>query len=454
MFGSEGEALFNLGLLEGNFASGAYSCARCHTPQLVAHLPHLRGGRRPDHREPRGVRGGHGPIRWLRRCVPRRASATAPPSCQFPAIAGTSTSPSSPTGRRSALGYGRTGQGDGRMPGFGLRPAEDPLFWINKGEAREPGPGMLHPRPDHRHRGVRARRCSPTTPRLLPATTTRTTDDPGLPPGGDRLGPRDPQHPERRRRRRRAGRLGVPADRQQHRPAQRLPHHHGRPVRLDDHHGRRLVDLRHRHEGRRAVVEARGAQLLRAGLRRAGRRLARPGPPADRAGRPPHRPGPPRGRSRAWPSRSSRPSCSRRAPTPPPSRPASPPSPSARSSRSSPTWPSSTTRPSTAGASCRSPTASGATPPRPPTPSSAPTAAKPVRAPRRSTWSATCSRSAASRCATSDSLLGRADYKLSTIIKFRAPGPLRRGADPGRRARSMPCPARHRRRPSSTRTPR
>ena len=29
------------------------------------------------------------------------------------------------------------------MPGFGVRPAEDGLFWINGGEAREPGPGML-----------------------------------------------------------------------------------------------------------------------------------------------------------------------------------------------------------------------------------------------------------------------------------------------------------------------
>ena len=35
------------------------------------------------------------------------------------------------------------GQGSGKMPGFGQRPGEPALFWINKGKEREPSPGML-----------------------------------------------------------------------------------------------------------------------------------------------------------------------------------------------------------------------------------------------------------------------------------------------------------------------
>jgi hypothetical protein len=48
-------------------------------------------------------------------------------------------------GSEDGIGYGTTGQGDGMMPGFGLRPTEPALWWINGGAARDPGPGMLTP---------------------------------------------------------------------------------------------------------------------------------------------------------------------------------------------------------------------------------------------------------------------------------------------------------------------
>jgi hypothetical protein len=41
--------------------------------------------------------------------------------------------------------YGVHGQGSGKMPGLGQRPAEPALFWINKGKPRDPSPGMLPP---------------------------------------------------------------------------------------------------------------------------------------------------------------------------------------------------------------------------------------------------------------------------------------------------------------------
>ena len=39
-------------------------------------------------------------------------------------------------GSQNGIGYGTTGQGSGKMPGFGVRPEEVGLFWINGGEAR------------------------------------------------------------------------------------------------------------------------------------------------------------------------------------------------------------------------------------------------------------------------------------------------------------------------------
>ncbi len=141
VFGSEGEALFNLGLLD-NFAGGSYSCARCHTEGW-------------SYAEVESELNEEGTI------LVDRASfeaATANSGCggglgpslcdglterQFPDLQ--SHIDFVTEGSELGLGYGSTGQGDGLMPGFGLRPAEDPLYWIAGGAAREPGGGMLNP---------------------------------------------------------------------------------------------------------------------------------------------------------------------------------------------------------------------------------------------------------------------------------------------------------------------
>jgi hypothetical protein len=57
------------------------------------------------------------------------------------------------TGSETGKKYGIHGQGSGKMPGFGQRPAEPGfetftgspglLFWINEGKDRPVGPGML-----------------------------------------------------------------------------------------------------------------------------------------------------------------------------------------------------------------------------------------------------------------------------------------------------------------------
>lgn len=145
VFGSVGEALFNLGLLggeQGSFAGGAYSCGRCHTAGWSYTFPHTEidaEGRMVVDREEfeaataeSGCGGAFGPS--LCDGVTER---------QFPDIEDHIAFVTE--GSELGLQYGRTGQGDGRMPGFGLRPAEEPLYWINGGEAREPSAGMLTP---------------------------------------------------------------------------------------------------------------------------------------------------------------------------------------------------------------------------------------------------------------------------------------------------------------------
>ena len=146
VFGSEGEAMFNLGLLD-NFAGGAYGCARCHTAEWsFAQVDVETEAGDPDDPEDDHL-------------VVDRASfeaATANSGCggafgpslcdgvterQFPDIADHVEFVT--TGSEMGRGYGTSGQGDGTMPGFGLRPAEVGLFWIDRGAEREPGPGML-----------------------------------------------------------------------------------------------------------------------------------------------------------------------------------------------------------------------------------------------------------------------------------------------------------------------
>jgi mono/diheme cytochrome c family protein len=141
VFESEGEALFNLGLLEGNFASGAYACARCHTAgwSYSAVESELVEGTIVVDRESyeaavanSGCGGSFGPS------LCDGSTVRQFPSAEDHALFVTD-------GSTDGLGYGQQGQGSGKMPGFGLRPAEDGLFWINGGQARDPGPGMLTP---------------------------------------------------------------------------------------------------------------------------------------------------------------------------------------------------------------------------------------------------------------------------------------------------------------------
>jgi len=170
VFESEGQALFNMGLLD-DFAGGAYACARCHTAGWsyaeVEVTTEQGDAEDPD--------DDH--------LVVDRAdfeAATANSGCgggfgfnlcdgdterQFPEEARPEQEPGesdedfdarvadfSPIqdmldfisqGSEDGIGYGRRGQGSGKMPGFGQRPAEDALYWLNGGVEREPSPGML-----------------------------------------------------------------------------------------------------------------------------------------------------------------------------------------------------------------------------------------------------------------------------------------------------------------------
>jgi mono/diheme cytochrome c family protein len=140
VFRTEGEALFNLGLLEGNFAGGAFACARCHTAGWsyapVESALDEDGNIVVDRAsyEAATVNNGCG-------------GAFGPSLCdnstvrQFPAAEDHVLFVTD--GSQNGIGYGQQGQGTGKMPGFGLTPAEPALFWINGGEERPPGPGML-----------------------------------------------------------------------------------------------------------------------------------------------------------------------------------------------------------------------------------------------------------------------------------------------------------------------
>ena len=131
VYSSEGEALFNMGLGE-DVAGGAYACARCHTQgwSYAESYAEVK-----DH-------SGCGAL------GPSLCNGAA--VAQFPAK--TPTGEDSPVqdhidfvtdGSENGKRYGVHGQGSGKMPGFGLRPAEPALYWINKGKEREASPGML-----------------------------------------------------------------------------------------------------------------------------------------------------------------------------------------------------------------------------------------------------------------------------------------------------------------------
>lgn len=101
-FDSLGEAVFNLGL-NSNFAGGAYSCGRCHTPGWSYGNP--------------GDEGGAGTVGFslLGGITLNRFPAEAD-HYQFVF-----------DGSEDGVGYGVVGQGTGRMPGFGRMLTEEQI---------------------------------------------------------------------------------------------------------------------------------------------------------------------------------------------------------------------------------------------------------------------------------------------------------------------------------------
>jgi mono/diheme cytochrome c family protein len=139
VFESEGEALFNLGLLD-NFAGGAYSCGRCHTAGWsyaeVEAAPNDDGVLVVDRDafEEATANSGCGGALGPNLCdgLTERQFPNEQDHVDFVT-----------NGSELGIGYGQTGQGSGKMPGFGFRAGEGGLYWINGGAARDPGAGML-----------------------------------------------------------------------------------------------------------------------------------------------------------------------------------------------------------------------------------------------------------------------------------------------------------------------
>lgn len=173
VFESAGEALFNMGLLD-NFAGGAYSCARCHTNgwSFAEVDVETDDNGTPDDTEDdflvvdrasyeaatvtAGCGGSFGPSLCdgaTERQFPEEAPPEREPN-ETDEDYEERTADFNPLqdmidfvteGSVDGIGYGTRGQGDGMMPGFGLRPAEEALYWLNGGAEREPAPGMMTP---------------------------------------------------------------------------------------------------------------------------------------------------------------------------------------------------------------------------------------------------------------------------------------------------------------------
>jgi hypothetical protein len=170
VFASEGEALFNLGLDSDNFAGGAYACGRCHTQgwSYATSFDQVKavsgcGALGPS------LCGGSVERQFPAKDAVFPCDANASSGSSSSSSSSSSASSSSATkacvnpfqdqidfvssGSEAGKRYGLHGQGSGKMPGFGLRPAEPgvetfqgspgQLFWINGGKDRPAGPGML-----------------------------------------------------------------------------------------------------------------------------------------------------------------------------------------------------------------------------------------------------------------------------------------------------------------------
>ena len=173
---SEGQALFNMGIDDG-FAGGAYACARCHTQgwSYATSYDEVKAQSGCGALGP-SLCGGAAERQFPAKtsstpCTPVAPSESAPSSGSSASSSSSSSSASSSgpppdcpnpfqdqidfvtLGSENGKRYGVHGQGTGKMPGFGQRPAEPAnetfqgspglVFWINGGKDRPAGPGML-----------------------------------------------------------------------------------------------------------------------------------------------------------------------------------------------------------------------------------------------------------------------------------------------------------------------
>jgi mono/diheme cytochrome c family protein len=167
VYSSEGEAMFNLGLEDG-FQGGALSCGRCHT-QGWSYATSFSDVKAVSGCGALGPSLCNGSVERQFPANPGKFPCTSTESndanntpggvSSSANASGASSSESSEAppcvnpfqdqidfvtqGSENGKRYGLHGQGSGKMPGFGQRPAEPALYYINGGKAREPGPGVL-----------------------------------------------------------------------------------------------------------------------------------------------------------------------------------------------------------------------------------------------------------------------------------------------------------------------
>lgn len=139
---AEGEALFNMGLLR-EFQGGAFSCARCHTlgwSYADSPVARVEDGVMIVDREAyeaitanSGCGGGFAFNLCdgaTERQFPDDPDAAADELPYHDMVDFVSN------GSEQGRAYGVQGQGSGKMPGFGIRPAEPGVYWLNGGQPR------------------------------------------------------------------------------------------------------------------------------------------------------------------------------------------------------------------------------------------------------------------------------------------------------------------------------
>ena len=177
----------------GNFAGGAYSLRPLPHRRLVR--THDRDERRPttaDRRRPRAFEATT-ELRLRRR--PRSNLCDGDTERQFLGRDQTRSTSSATGSRADGMGYGRNGQGSGKMPGFG---SARPRTTARTGSTV--GVKPAEPRSRHARRQEQIEAIVEYERSSRRATARVTAVDRDL-LGRHRLEPRDPQHPRRRRRR-------------------------------------------------------------------------------------------------------------------------------------------------------------------------------------------------------------------------------------------------------------